>query len=91
MPKTIFTGANQVVVGVLRKAREARGLKQEDVARLIGRDQSHISLIERSQRRLDLVEFVDFAEALGEDPVELFRQIYSDLSEARPRERPTER
>lgn len=76
MPKTIFTGANQVIVDVLRQTRERAGLKQEDLAARIGRDQSHISLIEGSQRRLDLVEFMRIARALGRDPVELFAELY---------------
>lgn len=76
MPKTIFTGANQVIVEVLRRTRERSGLTQEELATRIERDQSHISLIEGSQRRLDLVEFIRIAEALGRDPVELFSEIF---------------
>ena len=72
MPKTIFTGANQVVVDVMRRARLDAGLTQEQLARRIERDQSHLSLIEGSQRRLDVVEFIRIAQALGRDPVELF-------------------
>ena len=76
MPKTIFTGANQVIVEVLRRTRERSGLTQEELASRIERDQSHVSLIEGSQRRLDLVEFIRIAEALGRDPVDLFREIF---------------
>jgi transcriptional regulator with XRE-family HTH domain len=75
MPKTIFTGANQIVVEVLRQAREIAQLTQAEVGRRIERDQSHISLIEGSQRRLDLVEFIQLARALRRDPVELFEEI----------------
>lgn len=76
MPKTIFTGANQVIVEVLRRTREQSGLTQDELASRIERDQSHISLIEGSQRRLDLVEFIRIAQALGRDPVELFREMF---------------
>lgn len=76
MPKTIFTGANQVIVEVLRQTREHAGLKQEELAARIGRDQSHVSLIEGSQRRLDLVEFIRIARALDRDPIELFAEVY---------------
>jgi transcriptional regulator with XRE-family HTH domain len=79
MPKTIFTGANQVVVDVLRRARQDAGLTQAQLAARIERDQSHLSLIEGSQRRLDLVEFVRISEALNRDPVELFAEIYKAL------------
>jgi transcriptional regulator with XRE-family HTH domain len=76
MPKTIFTGANQVIVEVLRRTREQKGLTQEELASRLERDQSHVSLIEGSQRRLDLVEFIRIAQALGRDPVDLFREIF---------------
>jgi transcriptional regulator with XRE-family HTH domain len=79
MPKTIFTGANKVVVEAIRRARIEAGLTQAEVAARIGRDQSHLSLIEGSQRRLDLVEFELLAQALGSDPVALFAVIAAEL------------
>lgn len=79
MPKTIFTGANQNVVELLRQARLDAGLTQAQLASRLGRDQSHVSLIEGSQRRLDVVEFHAFAKALGRDPVELFTLIAARL------------
>lgn len=82
MPKTIFTGANQVIVEGIRLARETAGLTQAQLAERIGRDQSHISLIEGSQRRLDLVEFVRISRALGRDPKELFAEIFNSLEKS---------
>jgi transcriptional regulator with XRE-family HTH domain len=79
MPKTIFTGANQVVVEVLRKARLDAGLTQRQLADRIHRDQSWISLIEGSQRRLDVVEFVEIARALGANPTLLFAEIVAGI------------
>ncbi len=79
MPKTIFTGENKVVVDALREARLAAGLTQAELGGRIGKDQSHISLIEGSQRRLDLLEFRELARALGSDPVELFARISAQL------------
>jgi transcriptional regulator with XRE-family HTH domain len=81
MPKTIFTGANQIVVEVLRRARTEAGLTQVELAHRIGRDQSHVSLIEGSQRRLDLVEFDELARAIGVDPVELFAEISTRIGQ----------
>lgn len=80
MPKTIFTGANTAVVDVLRAARQEAGLTQAELAIRIGRDQSHISLIEGSQRRLDLVEFYEIAKALRRDPVELYGRVVAKLA-----------
>lgn len=79
MPKTIFTGENKTVVDALREARLAAGLTQADLAAKLGKDQSHISLIEGSQRRLDIVEFRAVAMAIGRDPVQLFEEISRKL------------
>lgn len=79
MPKTIFTGSNQVVVGALRSARLAMGLTQAQLAARMGRDQSWISLIEGSQRRVDVVEFIEMANALDVDPVALLGEIVGRL------------
>lgn len=83
MPKTIFTGANRAVVEVIRKARIEADLTQAQLAIRIERDQSHISLIEGSQRRIDLVEFHRLARALGRDPIELFSKISRALDRTR--------
>jgi transcriptional regulator with XRE-family HTH domain len=83
MPKTIFTGANQVVVEALRTARLDAGLTQSQLAAILHKDQSWISLIEGSQRRVDVVEFVELARALGIDPAILIARIASGISASR--------
>ena len=80
MPKTIFSGANQVVVETLRKARLDAGMTQRQLADRVSRDQSWISLIEGSQRRLDVVEFVEIARALGVEPDILLAQIAKGMA-----------
>lgn len=79
MPKTIFTGANLAVVEVVKEARLAAGLRQADLAKRVGHDQSWISLIEGSQRRLDVVEFIELAKALGVEPTELLARVVGRL------------
>ena len=75
MPRTIFTGLHSVLVRVLVERRKEVGLKQEDLAQRLGRNQSHISLIERGQRRIDVVEFVRIAAALDSDPAFLLQKV----------------
>ena len=75
MPKTIFGGDHQHLVEVLTEARKAAGLTQVDLSQRIGRDQTFISLIERGQRRVDVIEFIKLAEAMDMEPVELFNRI----------------
>jgi transcriptional regulator with XRE-family HTH domain len=81
MPKSIFTGAHTVLVQTLVEARRRAGVTQVELARRMGKDQSFISLIERSQRRVDTLEFYAFARALGVDPVSLFAEVTRKLPE----------
>lgn len=80
MPKTIFTGANRIVVDELRLVRIEAGMTQADLGKRLGKDQSHVSLIEGSQRRLDLLEFRELALALGHDPSALFDRIMKRIA-----------
>ena len=79
MSKSAFSDAHQILVERLTAARKQTGLKQEELAALIGKDQSYISNIERGQRRVDVLEFVTLARAIGVNPVNLFSDIVSNL------------
>ena len=81
MPKSVFTGAHQLLVETLIAARKASGLTQAELADILGKDQSFISIIERSQRRVDVLEFYAIARALGADPLKLFENVVRKLPE----------
>lgn len=61
MGKTIYSKGHKALVEKLIKARQEAGLKQEDVAKLLGRTQSYISKIEAGQRRIDIIQLKEFA------------------------------
>ncbi len=75
MPKSVFTGAHQHLVDALIEARRKSGLTQAQLAAKVGKDQTFISIIERSQRRVDVLEFYVLARAMGADPVALFAEV----------------
>ncbi len=79
MPKTVFTGAHKHLVDVLVAARRRAGLNQTELGQMIGKDQKFISLIERSQRRVDVLEFYVIAKALNVDPVKLYAAVVKRL------------
>ncbi|UCB57325.1 MAG: helix-turn-helix transcriptional regulator [Candidatus Omnitrophota bacterium] len=62
MGKTIYTKSHRYMVGQLIKARKKAGLKQEDVAKKLGRTQSYVSKIEAGQRRIDIIQLKELAE-----------------------------
>jgi transcriptional regulator with XRE-family HTH domain len=61
MSKSIHSKEYRNLIEKLRKAREAAGLTQAEVAEKLGKPQSYISKIERGERRVDVVELVKIA------------------------------
>jgi transcriptional regulator with XRE-family HTH domain len=59
-------------------ARHRSGIRQQALAKKLGRPQSFIAKYEGGERRIDLVEFVAIARALGADPLRLFKQFLAD-------------
>jgi transcriptional regulator with XRE-family HTH domain len=80
MPKTIFGGEHRHLVAVLVEARQASGLTQAELAARVGKDQSFVSIIERGQRRVDVLEFVALARAMGVAPNRLFSDVMRRLA-----------
>jgi transcriptional regulator with XRE-family HTH domain len=63
---------------LLVNARREAGLTQVALALRLKRPQSFVSKYERGERRLDLVEFQEVANALGVDPIRFLRRFYSE-------------
>ena len=54
-------------------ARARAGLSQRELSKLLGRSPTFASKVERGERHIDLIELVDFAEALNIDAVGLLK------------------
>jgi len=65
MTKSIQTKEYAYLVDQMKKARIEAGLTQVEVAKKIGRPQSHISNIESGQQRIDVIELKRFAQLYG--------------------------
>jgi len=65
--KTLYAKENTAFVERLRAARIEAGLTQVQVAKKIGRPQSHVSNIESGQQRVDVIELKRFAKLYGKD------------------------
>jgi transcriptional regulator with XRE-family HTH domain len=75
MAKAKFSPAYERLRSLLVDAREGAGLRQADVAKRLKRPQSYVSKIELGERRLDVIEFVEFAEAIGIDALRILRHV----------------
>lgn len=73
--KSIFTSRYQKLKKLLIEARKDAGLTQVDLAAKLDRPQSFVSKYERGERRLDIVEFLEVADALRIDPAEFIEKL----------------
>jgi transcriptional regulator with XRE-family HTH domain len=60
-------------------ARKESGFTQQQLADRLDKPQSFVSKYERGERRLDVVEFLWVAKAIGIDPCSLLKDIYSEI------------
>ncbi len=67
MSKAIYSKDHKYIVEQLKKARQEASLEQTEVAKLLGRTQSHISKVEAGQRRIDVVALKEFARIYKKD------------------------
>ena len=76
MTKSVFSDRYALFLATIVQARKEAGLTQSELASRLGKPQSYISKAERGERRIDVVEFIDLSQALGEDPPELIKRLY---------------
>lgn len=86
MTKPIHTERHRKFRTLLVAARKAHGLTQIQVAERLGKPPSYVAKCEIGERRLDVLEFLDFAAAVGFDPCELIRALKGDDPRAMLRE-----
>jgi transcriptional regulator with XRE-family HTH domain len=75
MPKSLRSPRHDRLRAVLKRARKAQGLTQQELALRLKRKQSFVAKYETGERRLDVIEFLDIADALAQDPAWLLNRI----------------
>lgn len=80
MPHASSVALSEELRSILVKARAKAGLTQSELAARLDRPQSFVSKYERGERRLDVVEFLEIAHAVGLDPVEVIARLASPTS-----------
>jgi transcriptional regulator with XRE-family HTH domain len=73
--KSLHTPEHEAFRALMVEARDKAGLTQEKLAKRLGKHQSFVAKYERGERRLDVVEFLWIARAIGADPVRILRAL----------------
>jgi len=87
--KSIHLSAHKILQERLVEARNAAGLTQEELAGMLGRPQSFVSKVESGDRRLDVVEYVQWTHCVGIDPGTIISALAINLDRGRRRRGPT--
>jgi transcriptional regulator with XRE-family HTH domain len=75
MQKSLRSAEYARLIEVLVAVRHRSGIRQQGLAKKLGRPQSFIAKYEGGERRIDIIEFIAIARALGADPIKLFRDF----------------
>ena len=76
--KSLFSPRYDEFLRRLRAARQDAGLTQRQAAARLGRTQSFVAQSETGERRVDVLELVDFLKAYGVRPEKFIRQLPLD-------------
>ena len=76
MSKTIYTERHKRPCELLKARRKVAGLTQTAVAERLGKPPSYVAKYELGDRRLDVLEFLDVASAIGFDPCAFIRALF---------------
>jgi transcriptional regulator with XRE-family HTH domain len=75
LPKSIYTDRHRKLCELLKTQRKAAGLTQTVVAKRLSKPPSYVAKYELGDRRLDVLELIDVAAAIGFDPCKLIRAL----------------
>ena len=78
MHKSLKSTEYARLVEVLVAARHEAGIRQQALATKLRRPQSFIAKYEGGERRIDVIEFIAIARALGADPIKLFKEFLAE-------------
>jgi transcriptional regulator with XRE-family HTH domain len=75
MRKTLHSADYARFLALLKASRKHAGIVQQELADKLGKPQSFVAKVEGGERRIDVIEFIAIAEAIGRDPVRLLRRF----------------
>ena len=84
MARAFASPRHEALRAFLVKQRKAARLRQVDLAKRLKRGQDYVSDVERGQKIVNVVELMEWADAVGFDPGEVIK-LLSEFSKRKPR------
>jgi transcriptional regulator with XRE-family HTH domain len=83
MQKSLKSQEYERLIALLVAVRKKADIRQQALAKKLGKPQSFVAKYEGGERRIDLIEFIAIARALESDPVRLFREFVAGETQAK--------
>jgi transcriptional regulator with XRE-family HTH domain len=83
MQKSLKSPEYERLIALLVAVRKKADIRQQALAKKLGKPQSFVAKYEGGERRIDVVEFIEIVRAVGGDPVRLFREFVAGKSPAK--------
>ena len=77
MVRTLDSPRHQALRAFLVERRNKAGLRQVDLAKRLRRSQSYVTYVETGQKLVDVVELMEWADAIGFDAHEAIKRLKS--------------
>ena len=71
--KTIHKDRYSQLIEEMVRLRKDKKMTQTQLAQQLGKPQSYVGKVETRERKLDIIEFVDWCNAIGQSPSEVLR------------------
>ena len=78
--KSVHSPEQHLLRELLVAAREKAEITQQRLAQRLGTHQSFVAKYEGGERRLDVIEFIVIARAIGADPVRILRALAKKMA-----------
>ena len=75
MVRTLDSPRHEALRAFLIEARDKAGLRQIELAKRLRRSQSYVSYVETGQKLVDVVELMEWAEAIGFDARDAIKRL----------------
>lgn len=82
MQKSLKSPEYERLIALLVAVRKNADIRQQALAKKLGKPQSFVAKYEGGERHIDLVEFIAIVRAVGDDPVRLFREFVAGEAKA---------
>lgn len=75
MGRTLRSPGHLALMAALKQARLDAGLTQTELAECLKRPQSFVAKYENGERRVEVVELIEIATAMGADPYKIIQAV----------------